>query len=298
MNTLTLIQLLQHTEPRLRLNAARILGMLDEVHALAALGHAFKRETDTTARVVMGWTGKRLQAAKASHYNTFEEIWRHYHIGREIEQKADEDKHYVGMSQHEMEMLHEQLQAEGRLKSIHSRNAFMLGLANRLNPLSGLAANTMMGGKPRTEGSLISTDSTADAPTNRRAMPSQPVTIDIRAHVQRLLSDSDAAMRRKAAITLGDLNNPSALSPMAQAFMDDPVDEVRTAAQHFGKRLYWNLIYWEMEQDGSLKQEIERRRAMLAEQTGRAPSNIASDPAQKKAIEDVLRRGLDKRRKR
>lgn len=276
MNTLTLTQTLQHPQWQERLNAARILGMLDEVDALPALTRAFKHETDSQVVLVMGWAGKRLQSAKANRYNTFEELWRHFHLQREIPDKEAETP-YLGLDPHEMEMLHEHMKANARIDKINRR---FYGKTLSISQ------------NPRKSG-LEPTLTHRERDSKRRVMPTEPTTLDIRPHVQRLLHHSDPLARRKAAITLGDINNPAAFSALAQAFVNDPVEEVRAATQHFGKRIYWNLIYWEMEQDGTIKREIERRRSLYDNQK----STGDTEAAQKQAIEDVLRRGMEKRRK-
>jgi HEAT repeat protein len=277
MNTLTLIQTLQHSQWQERLNAARILGMLDEVDALPPLTRAFKRETDSQVILVMVWAGKRLQAAKANGYNTFEQLWKHYHMEREVSAEKDETP-YFGLDPHEMEMLYEQSKSQRRANQIQRR---LYGISFSASKDSSLNA-----------GGLEPTLTHREGDTKRRAMPVEPTSTEIRPHVQRLLHHQDPQVRRKAAITLGDINNPSALSALAHTFMNDAVEEVRAASQHFGKRIYWNLLYWEMEHDGTIKQEIERRRSK-SEKPITDP-----DAAQKKAIEDVLRRGMEKRRKR
>jgi hypothetical protein len=276
MNTQTLIQLLQHSESRIRLNAARILGMLDEVEAFQPLVKAFKRETDAQTINVMAWAGKRLKAAQANHYNTFEELWRHYGLQREVESahQPDEDR-YLGLDTHEMNMLHEQAKSDARKDRIQ-RRLYGSSLPGGTSPDEGLNATLL----PRDTGG------------RRRVMPIQPTTTDIHVHVGRLLHDPRPDMRRKAAITLGDINNPAALSALAQSFLEDKAAEVRATAQHVGKRLYWNLLYWEMERDGLIQREIERRRAARGE---RPKTETAL--TQKKAIEDVLKRGLEKRKK-
>jgi hypothetical protein len=43
--------------------------------------------------------------------------------------------------------------------------------------------------------------------------------------------------------------------------MSDPSPQVQAAVQRVGKLLYWGVLYWTMEQDGSLAQEIAQRAA-------------------------------------
>jgi hypothetical protein len=286
MNTATLIQLLQHPEAHLRLNAARILGMVDEVEALPALAKAFQCETDPAARKVMAWAGKRLKEAHAGNYNTFAQLWKHYQIEREVQGgKSPDADVYLGLDAHQLEMIRQQIEAESRSRKIQQRT-----MGTTLSPLSG--------GKAGGTGELRSTHTHDIGDSRRRAMPTQPTQTDTRVHVQRLLRDPQPEMRRKAAMTLGDINNPAALPALAQAFMEDASPDVQAAAQQVGKLLYWNLLYWEMERDGIIQYEIERRKAQNA--ASNAPSageTPSAKSTQERAIEDLLRRGREKRRK-
>ena len=81
--------------------------------------------------------------------------------------------------------------------------------------------------------------------------------------MKRLRESLAPAAREQAALELSHLNNPAALPYLAAAFALDPADKVRDAAQRAGKLLYWNALYWQMEQDGTLQAEIERRAAAL-----------------------------------
>ncbi|MBC8099975.1 MAG: hypothetical protein H7Y11_11080 [Armatimonadetes bacterium] len=238
MNTQQLIRELESTDPRLRFNAARILGMLDETAALTALKKAYKTEEDVVVRSAMAVTGKRLQAAYDENYNSFEALWRHFEVEREVRFVPDTHERHTGL----------------------------------------LGADT----------------TSADQRSTRRVPSTEPTKTDIRVHVQRLLRGTEADTRRKAAITLGDLHNPVALAGLAQAFAEDKAPLVREAAQFYGKRIYWGVLYWEMERDGSLLAEIARRRerAGVKLQTGELRLSDA------KRVDDLLRRGQQKRQRR
>jgi hypothetical protein len=133
----------------------------------------------------------------------------------------------------------------------------------------------------------------------RRVMPTTPTQIDVRPHVRRLLRDPDASTRRKAAITLVDVNNPAAMAGLAQAFMIDPSPEVCEIAEQSAKLLYWNLLYYEMEQNGTIAREIQRRKALLTPDASEADTKAAPPrTSEQQKIEDLLRRGREKRNRR
>ena len=56
--------------------------------------------------------------------------------------------------------------------------------------------------------------------------------------------------------------------------MEDSDPAVREAAQRAGKLIYWNAIYWEMEQSGAIAEEIQKRIAA----TGKNVKTPASPP--------------------
>jgi len=88
-----------------------------------------------------------------------------------------------------------------------------------------------------------------------------PSTADIKVWVKRLRESPSPADREKAAVELLTLNNPAALPFLGSAFMSDSSPQVQAAAQRTGKLLYWGVLYWTMEQDGSMAEEIARRAA-------------------------------------
>jgi hypothetical protein len=73
-----LIANLHNPHPAIRIDVARVLGMLDEARALKAVGDAYKQETDPDVRAVLAWAGKRLYAAQQAGYSTLDEIFRHF----------------------------------------------------------------------------------------------------------------------------------------------------------------------------------------------------------------------------
>jgi hypothetical protein len=90
-----------------------------------------------------------------------------------------------------------------------------------------------------------------------------PTSADVSVWVRRLREVASASAREQAAIELAQLNNPAALPHLAAAFLGDTSPKVREAAERHGKLLYWNAIYWDMEQDGSMAAEIARRAAAM-----------------------------------
>jgi len=113
-------------------------------------------------------------------------------------------------------------------------------------------------------------------------MPTHPTDGDIKIYVRRLHEEKDPAKRATAAQNIARLvNNPAALPDLAAAFIDDPAQAVKEAAQQAAKEIYWNAMYWEMEQDGRMKAEIERRGGEVKQATSTGMAALSQPrPAQ------------------
>lgn len=110
-----------------------------------------------------------------------------------------------------------------------------------------------------------------------QANATPPTDADFAEWLPRLSEAQDESIRKQAIIQLADLNNPRALPRLAATFVNDPSPEIRQAAQHYGKLLYWRSVYWTMEQDGSLATEKQRRTAAIYKLI--EAEAVAPDPA-------------------
>jgi hypothetical protein len=93
----------------------------------------------------------------------------------------------------------------------------------------------------------------------------RPTDSNINVWVKRLLEGQNAEARLKAPKELVMLNNPAALLPLAKAYTSDPDERVQEEALHAGCKLYWGIIYFEMEQTGLIHEEMSR----LAQSVGK-----------------------------
>lgn len=300
-----MLKQLHHAEARARRDAACVLGLIEETEALGALGARFKTETDTEVKSALQWAGKRIQAAKQNGHLTLEALIVYFHIDREItgvrEQPTDNEKMMVEKMQRDLEMEMLARKVTDRRNSVLGTafSGMMMGVpgmmmaANASGPASMDVTSSNLGDRPR--------------PKQQRAPATQPSSIDIRLQVRKLLEDRDPEKRYRAAIDLGTVShNPEALPYLAQAFMSDSAIKVREAAERSGKHLYWNAIYWQMEQDGSLMAEIKRRREALHGKEVEKPTQATTTPAPQPTpqpqstadINDILRKAEQARQKR
>lgn len=266
---------LNSPDPAVRLDVVRVLGMLDETRALEALRKRHAVETDPVVQSAIGWAGKRLFEAQQAGYSTVDEICRHFGVDREIEHMPDAaEAEVMKKLQDEMEMDMLRLQQRANERRMGMTLAAGLGGAIVGGATMGLAAagGAMLagmassGGDPRPQ--IGTQRNPATAPSNS----------DISIWVKRLHEGSSPAIREQATIELAQLNNPAALPHLAAAFVGDEAPGVRQAAQRYGKVLYWSAVYWEMEHDGSLQKEIEKRAAAIGKNLSKPDPAAESTP--------------------
>ncbi len=312
-----LIGSLDNPQPAVRLDVARVLGMLDEVQALDALRQRFQVETDPSVRNAIAWAGKRLYEAQQAAYSTVEEVCRHFGVDREIENMPDaQEAEMMKKLQDNFDAEMIRMQDQNNKKKAGMALAAGLGGAMVGGMTMGMSAamGSMSGGLIGSPSSNMEARPQIGTKRNPATMPSKS---DISVWAKRLREASSVDVRENAAIELAQLNNPMALPHLAAAFVNDPEVKVREAAQRFGKVLYWNMIYWEMEQDGSMAEEMKRRAEKIGKNieakssTGTGPLSSGSPAADtpfaapqrpaeapQEDINEILRRAKEGRAKR
>jgi len=267
-----LLKALNHPRPDVRISTARLLGVLEETRALGAVGQRYKVETDPAVREALAWAGQRLHAAHQSGYSTLNEIFRHFGIDREIANREDPtEADLMKQMQDSLDMELLRMRGDAAAKKAGLTTAVAIGGALMGLPVGGMINAAMQPGAEWAESNLG---------VNRPQIGMQrvpavaPGTADISVWVRRLRELPDPAQRARAADELATLNNPAALPILAAAFVADRAPQVQQAAQRAAKLIYWNALYWQMEHDGSLVQEMARR----AEALGKAP--LPPDAAQ------------------
>ncbi len=294
-----LIANLNNPQPAVRLDIVRVLGMVEETQAIDPLRERYRQETDPTLKETLLWAGRRIYAARQNGFSTLEAIFQHfgvYHDLERLEQEGEAELLKRLDDNLRLEMLRRQRDASQKKTNL----AVAAGLAGAVVGGMGTTLMTSM----LQAGAEVASSNLEPRPAigSSRAPALKPTNTDISRWVRRLREGEDTVIRRTAAQELLTLNNPDALPHLACAFLADPAPEVRQAAERSGKFLYWNTVYWEMEQDGSLAAEIARRRAA---QASAAPSPAPAAPPVQPAVpppqEDVaeiLRRAEEARRRR
>jgi hypothetical protein len=294
----------QHVEALQRLNAVIVLGTIDEVDAIPTLIEAFKGEREPDVRQALTWAGKRLQSVRQSGYSTLEAIFQHFRIDRALAADEDErERRLLDQMKYKADMEHLERQ-DANLKQSLTNTAISTAMFGITGFMSGMGSATPSGAN------FISSNLGSDRPQHgsQRIMPTRPTDGDIKIYVRRLHEEKDPAKRATAAQNIARLvNNPAALPDLAAAFIDDPAQAVKEAAQQAAKEIYWNAMYWEMEQDGRMKAEIERRgggvdkaaTSTMAAPSGANPDNPPQPPQPKPGdIAKILKKAEAQREKR
>ncbi len=305
----TLITSLESPRPDIRLSVAQVLGMVQEARALPAIRQRYRAETDPNVRSALAWAGQQIYQAHQAGYNTIDAIFQHFGVDREIEALSSaEEAALMKKLQDELDAELAKMKAQALQKK--TGTALALGLAGAALG-GGAMATSMMGAALQAGGEVASSNLGADRPQigQQRTPAVMPTNADITLWTRRLHEDPSPANREKAALELSNLNNPAALPHLATAFLTDPSPQVRQAARRFGKLLYWNALYWQMEQDGSLQQEMARRAQARGKtgpavdgtppgSTGPAEAQPPARPQQEENIDAILRRAQAARARR
>jgi len=293
---------LENPQPTVRLDVVRVLGMLDETRSLDTLRARYQNEPDPVVRNAISWAGKRLFQAQQAGYSTIDELCRHFGIDREVENMPDAAEQEL-MQKMQNSLDRDLRDMQGRAGRRRVGMAIAAGLGGSLVGGTTVGMSAMAGALMPGAGTASGPDGRPQIGTNRTPATA-PTNVDIDVWVRRLREGASPDMREQAAIQLAELNNPKALPHLAAAFVGDTSPKVRQAAQRFGKILYWSTVYWEMEQDGSMAEEMERRAAAIGKEikltksTPPSESPTAPDGDQKAApppsqdvdVSDILRK--------
>jgi len=287
-----LIANLKNPQPAVRLDIVRVLGMVEETQALDPLRERYREETNPALKEALLWAGRRIYAARQNGFSTVEAIFQRFGVYHELERREEEGEARL------LKKLDDNLRLEmvRRQRDASQKKTNMAVAAGLAGAVVGGMGTTVMTSMLQAGAEVASSNLEAQPLIGSSQAPAiKPTSVGISRWVTRLHEGDDALMRKTAAHELFTLNNPAALPHLAHAFLTDPAPEVREAAERAGKLLYWNTVYWEMEQDGSLAREIEQRKAASG---SAAPSPAPPAPAPQEDVAEILRRAEEARRRR
>ncbi|GAB4572086.1 MAG: hypothetical protein Kow0077_10520 [Anaerolineae bacterium] len=305
-----LIANLQNPQPQVRMDVVRVLGMVEETLALDALRKRYEEESLPDLKQTVLWAGRRIYAAQQRGFNTHDHVLHYFGVVREVEQMEDETEAELlkRMEQElHLEMIRRQRDAT-RTKNNMTAGVLAataaLGMAGL--PVGGVSPGSLLQAGAEVASSNLGVNRPQIGRQRTPAM--RPTNTDITVWLKKLANSADRKACIDACRQLVELNNPAALPHLARVFVSTDDPEIRQAAEEAGKRLYWNSIYWQMEQDGTLAEDIELLKKMMGKtsrtrSTERPPASpdsadaAPSSPPQED-LNEILRRAEEARAKR
>lgn len=309
MNVDTLIANLKNPQPETRLDVIRVLGMVEETRALDALRHRLGEETLPALKENILWAGRRINAAAQRGHTTQDAIFQYFGIDREIENTQDDpEAELLRKMDENLQLDLMRRQREANKKKTNLAAGAMLATA-ALGATGVPVPSATMGGMLQAGAETASSNLGQTRPQigTSRTPAMRPTGTDIALWLKRLEEGQDLNQRINASQHLREINNPAALPHLARIVMGESAPDLRQAAEKAGKHLYWNAVYWQMEQDGSLATEMDARRKALgktapapaASQTPVESASESQPPEQSpENVAEILRRANEARQRR
>lgn len=294
-----LVQGLSHPDAAVRLDVVRVIGMVEETQALDRLRALYPAETDEAVRGAIAWAGSRLHRAQQAGYSTVDALCSYFGVDRAVEEMPDATEAEL-MQRFQEQLDRDLLALKERMARRKAGMAVAMGVGGALLGGASLGMMAMMGALQ--PGAEVASPGMGSHGLAQRAPAARPSDTPIDVWVRRLRTAIAPRERAQAALELAQINNPRALPHLAAAFVGDEAPEVRQAAERCGKVLYWSVLYWEMEQNGMLAEEMERRaralgKSLRREDIGGAPTHPSTplvDPAPVD-VDEILRKAQQAR---
>lgn len=270
MNLQKLTELLSHPKPGLRLMSIHIIRMVDEVQALDAIRDCLETERSKKIAQEFEMVGEYLLNLQENRYNTVAAICQQFNVYSDILRGADPEKFEIVCR------MVKQVQEQSKDATIHNRRLYMsVSIASRvLGPIRDKRPEDLV------------------KKLKQRTLPITPTNKDISRWLEMLKSDNPLD-RDHALLQLSISNNPASLQYMAYTYMNDEDQKVQDVAKRLGRKLYWNRIYYEMEQGGTLEAISKEFSASLRLIDIDEPMRV-----NRNNISEILARAEDERKKR
>ena len=248
MNLQEIKQLLKHPKANIRLAGIHICGMVDEVRALQAIAQQVKVEDNPKVIQEFKAAGRHLQQLARDGYDTVEAICEHYNIYSDVLRHAGKNE-FKTIQNMATDFANAK---EKSLAKVAMKQATMLVVTRLVG-----VGNTVSLSAPGVDmtSNLGSTEEAIEK-QQRRIRPTIPTDKDF-SRWAKMLKSSDADEREQALVQMNVSKNPKSLQYMAHSHYNDPEERVRFRAKQLGRSLYWNTIYYEMEQSGRIEKIMQ-----------------------------------------
>ena len=292
MNLQELRQLLKHPKPHIRLVAIHVIGMADEVRLLEPLARQLQVEDIPKVAQEFRTVGRQLQQLAREGYNTLEAICKEYNIYSDVLRYADENE----------------FKAIRNIAEDFASGKRNPGMGKALTTATMLAISPLVG-----VGAVISLSSNnVDISSNmgsvaemmhnqkKRIRPAIPTDKDI-SRWAKMLKLNDVDKREQALVQMNVSKNPKSLQYMAYAHYNDSDERVRFRAKQLGRSLYWNTIYYEMEQNGTIEKimrDFALSMGIALPEDATATQEMPMPEIAQESIADILAKAEKSRKKR
>ncbi len=248
MNLQEIKQLLKHPKANIRLAGIHICGMVDEVRALQAIAQQVKVEDNPKVIQEFKAVGRHLQQLARDGYDTVEAICEHYNIYSDVLRHAGKNE-FKTIQNMATDFANAK---EKSLAKVAMKQATMLVVTRLVG-----VGNTVSLSAPGVDmtSNLGSTEEAIEK-QQRRIRPTIPTDKDF-SRWAKMLKSSDADEREQALVQMNVSKNPKSLQYMAHSHYNDPEERVRFRAKQLGRSIYWNTIYYEMEQSGRIEKIMQ-----------------------------------------
>lgn len=291
-----LMEGLTDAEAAIRKRSAYILGTVDEVSAVDRLYQQYAVESDGEAKQAIQWAGRRLKAIRDTGYTTLDALFAHYRLNAQSAQHADRAEQQV-IDDYK---LHTHMNTlDGERRGAATNTALNVLLLPPIFSAGRFLSSSFSGSEIGTK--LDEVDYSSSEPIARAMTPPRPGSESIAPAIQRLRAAANPQQRIDFVLDLAQIyNNPDALPHLAAVFVRDEDERVCETAQRAAKLIYWNALYWDMDADGSLTQELAQRGIPRPGAQSTSPdAHESSPPASAQSdIAEILRKAEEARERR
>lgn len=296
MNFQQVLQGLDSADARERHKTLGIIATVDEVRVLEPLQQLYHNEPETRVKDMAGRVGKRLNTLKQNGFDTIPAICEHFQVYKEV---------FYHATSEQLKQV-EEITADAQRGQRNSKNE------ENFNDQAVMAASVMLtsrvfGATAALSAVSPSVDLTSSlsssvehlARDSKRIPPTRPSNQDLTLWLGRL-KDSTGETREQLIIQLNNIGNPAAIPVLAQIHMTDTDEKCKTLSKKFARLLYWQLLYWEMTQDGTIEQLMKTLAAELGITLPekKVTQELPAAPALEQSLDDILAKADAKRKKR
>ena len=292
MDFATLTKSLENEKVNVRIAALHMLNMVDETRALDAISNRVPMEMDAKVEELLKQIGRSLNKLKREGYDTITAICQYFNVYSDVLSHADAEE-FANIQRITQKSQDNRKETDINDKVVNT--AAILITSRFMGPTAALGAMGQMATQASLSSNMGSVAETMQK-LARRTPATRPTQEDFSRWLPRL-KDENPEERRQALIQISNRNNPVSLQYFTQVWMTDSDETVRDRAKRLGKMLYWNTVYSQMEQDGSLDKIMQDYASDLGITLTTKTSTQEMGIAHSQSIDDIMKAAEERRNK-